>query len=80
MKTKADILAQYYVNKHDIQVLLEIPRAKAHAIFEAVDREEEKNPFRGHQSKVPLMDVLNLTGVNYGFLTRQVRGKERNND
>lgn len=77
MKTKADILASYYVNKKDIERLLEIPRKKASAIFEEIDREEQKNPFRAHESKVPLIAVLNLTGVNYAFLTRQVRGKEK---
>lgn len=77
-KSKTEILDQYYVNKSDIALLLGIPRTKAALIFQEIDREEEKNPFRAHQGKVPLERVLNLAGVNYKFLTRQVRGGKEN--
>lgn len=71
-KTRQEIIAQYYVNRKDIQTLLGIPRAKASELFELVDREERKKTFRAHENKVPLADVLKTAGVGYAFLARQI--------
>lgn len=71
-KTRKEIAGQYYVNRSDIQILLGIPRRKARDLFEMVDKEERKKRFRAHESKVPLVDVLNAAGVGFSFLMKQI--------
>ena len=73
MKTRREIIEQYYVNVSDIHTLLRIPRAKARELFMEVDREEREKPFRAHNNKVPLPRILNLADVNLGFLMKQIR-------
>lgn len=76
MKTRKEILQEYYVNTSDIQRLMHIPRKKAKEIFEAVDTEEQSKQFRAHYTKVPLDKVLNYAGVNYQFLLKQIKESE----
>lgn len=68
---------QYYVSKTDVQRLLKIPRDKAREVYQIVDEAEQKKPFRAHESKVPLRDVLKVAGVNYQFLRKQIESEAR---
>lgn len=72
MKARAELIRQYYVNISEIKELLQIPRRNAEALFREIDKQEERKPFRAHY-KVPLMDVLKLAGVDYGFLSEQIK-------
>lgn len=75
-KTREEIATQCYVNVTDIQRLLGISRPKAKEIYDRVSEEEETKPFRVEYTKVPLHRVLDLTGINYGFMMRQIRGSK----
>ena len=76
MKSKKDIIKEYYVNAKEIKKLLGISYEKAKIIFDVVDQKENEKIFRAHERKVPLAEALNVADVNYWFLKSQVEGED----
>lgn len=76
-KTRQEIITRYYLNASEIQRLLGIPREKAREAFEQIDKQERQKRFRAHEGKVPLPSVLELMGINYQFLARQIESEAR---
>ena len=72
MKRREDILSQPFVNISDIKTLLQIPRDSAREIYRKCDEEESKREYRAHVNKVPLQRVLQIAGVSYSFLSKQI--------
>ena len=72
-KTRKQVLTQAYVNRHDLEILLQLPRCRVKTLYEEVDKQESQMPFRPHENKVLLQNVLKVLGINYGFLERQIK-------
>ena len=77
MRTRREIIAEYYVNAKDLQRLLRISYKNALRLFREIEEQEEKKRFRAHERKVPLVDCLKLAGVEYYFLKEQIEGENR---
>lgn len=77
MKTRSEILGQSYLNRTDIQRLLECSRSVANRIFAEADREDARLPFRAYPTKVRLKSVLKVAGLDYGMLQKQIKADAR---
>lgn len=75
MKTRKEILAQPYVNISDIRCLLQLPKDKARALYMEVDELESQKPFRPHDKKVLLQNVLKMAGISFSFIEKQIGEK-----
>ena len=73
MKTRKEILTQYYVSQTDIQRLLQISYRDARDIYRSLV--DLQSPL--HAKKVPLKAVLKRMKVNYDFLHMQIEEEEK---
>ena len=73
-KTRSEILQQVYLTKADIQRLMQVSYPVAVKIFDkalAIDRSELQ--FRHWETRVRLQTVLNINGVTYTQLEKQIK-------
>lgn len=73
-KTRSEILQQVYLTKADIQRLMKVSYPVAVKIFDkalAIDQSELQ--FRPWETRVRLQTVLNINGVTYTQLEKQIK-------
>ena len=80
MKTKSreSLLSTVYLNRSEIARLLDIPRPRANKIFALAMKEDKRQLGERHlyDTKVRIKTVLDVAGVNYNLLARQIKAEQ----
>lgn len=79
-RTRTELLHTQYLNTSEIARLLEIPRTRAKKIFTIAIAEDKRQlgTRQIYDTKVRIKTVLDVAGLNYNLLARQVEGKTTN--
>lgn len=71
MKTREQIFSQVYLNKRDIGILLQLDRNRASNVFNLA--RDIETGFRPYETKVKLKSVLEVTGIPFSQLEKQLK-------
>lgn len=76
MKSEAEILQQRYLNKRDIQVLLQVSRRTADKYFKIARQmdEDELQDRVIEENRARTSSVLKVSGMDYDLLMKQIKG------
>lgn len=74
-RTRSECIELVYLNKTDIQTLLEVSQYVAARIYEAADTiDRELGSMRIEPRKVRMKSVLKVSGADFNLLRKQIKG------
>ena len=79
-KTRAEIAAQPYQSKSDIQHLLLVSWNTATRIYQKANELDDKElKYRIMDNRVRTSSVMKVTGLSYNMIEKQIRGESHEN-